>query len=74
MNISNRLERCQCLFRNCQGKKHMIFTTRRLQDNCEEQNVELHFVDFTKACKTFSHDGLKNNSNIRLYSHGTTLS
>ena len=52
----------------------MIFTTRRLQDNCEEQNMELHFVDLTKACKTFSHDGLKNNSNIRLYSHGTTLS
>ena len=53
----------------------MLFTARRLQDNYEEQNVDLHiaFVDLTKACKTVSHDGLENNSKIRLYSHGTTI-
>ena len=54
----------------------MLFTARRLQDNYEEQNVDLQiaFVGLTKACKTVSYDGLENNSKIRLYSHGTTIS
>ena len=52
----------------------MLFTTRRLQDYCEEQNVDLHIAsnDLTKVCKTVSHDGLENNSKIRMYSHGAT--
>ena len=39
----------------------MLFTARQLQDNCEEQNVNLHiaFVDLTKACKLVCHDGLE---------------
>ena len=43
----------------------MIFATKRLQDNCEEQNVDLHipFVDLTKTCSTVSRDGLLENDN-----------
>ena len=39
----------------------MIFTARRLQNACEEQNVDLHipFVDLTKTCSTVSRDGLE---------------
>ena len=66
----------QRLFRKCRGTKHLIFTARRLQDNCEEQNFDLHiaFVYLTKACNTASHDGLEHDSKIRLYSHGTKIS
>ena len=37
----------------------MIFTARRLQDNCQEQIVDLHmaFVDLNRACATVSCDG-----------------
>ena len=37
-----------------------IFTSRQLQEKCQEQNVDLYmtFVDLTKAFDTVSRDGL----------------
>ena len=37
----------------------MIFTSRQLQEKCQEQNVELYmtFVDLTKTFDTVSRDG-----------------
>ena len=38
----------------------MIFTARKLQEKCQEQNVDIYltFVDLTKAFDTVSRDGL----------------
>ena len=38
----------------------MIFTARQLQEKCQEQNVDLNmtFVDLTKAFDTVSREGL----------------
>ena len=38
----------------------MIFTTRKLQKKCQEQNEDLYMtlVDLTKAFDTVSRDGL----------------
>ena len=50
----------QCVFRKDRGTIDMIFTTRQLQEKCQEQNVDLcmTFVDLTKDFDTVSHDGL----------------
>ena len=50
----------QCGFRKDRGTIDMIFTTRQLQEKCQEQNVDLYmtFVDLTKAFDTVSRDGL----------------
>ena len=41
------------------GTQYMIFTTRQLREKCQEQNVDLNmtFVDLTKAADTVSRDG-----------------
>ena len=41
----------------------MIFTSRQLQEKCQEQNVDLYmtFVDLSKAFDTVSRDGLWKN-------------
>ena len=41
----------QCGFRKDRGTIDMIFTSRQLQEKCQEQNVDLYmtFVDLTKA-------------------------
>ena len=50
----------QCGFRKDRGTTNMIFTTRQLQEKCQEQNVDLYmtFVELTKAFDTVSRDGL----------------
>ena len=50
----------QCGFRKDRGTIYMIFTARKLQEKCQEQNVDLYmaFVDLTKAFDTVSRDGL----------------
>ena len=54
------LPESQCGFRKDRGTIDMIFTIRKLQENCQEQNVDLYmtFVDLTKAFYTVSRDGL----------------
>ena len=54
------LKESQCGFRKDTGTIDMIFTARRLQEKCQEQNVDLYmtFVDLTKAFDTVSPDGL----------------
>ena len=53
----------QCGSRNDRGGTDMIFTTRQLQEQCQEQNVDLYmaFVDLTKAFDTVNRDGLWKN-------------
>ena len=36
----------------------MIFTARQLQEKCQEQNMDMTFVDLTKAFDTVSREGL----------------
>ena len=49
---------CQCGFRKDRGTIDMIFTTRKLQEKSQEQNVDLYttFVDLTKAFEIVSRD------------------
>ena len=53
---SGLLPEGQCGFRKDRGTIDMIFTTRQLQEKCQEQNVDLFmtFVDLTKAFDTVS--------------------
>ena len=48
----------QCGFRKDRGTIDMIFTTRKLQEKSQEQNVDLYttFVDLTNAFDTVSRD------------------
>ena len=48
----------KCGFRKDRGTIDMIFTTRKLQEKSQEQNVDLYttFVDLTKAFVTVSRD------------------
>ena len=57
---SELLPESQCGFRKDRGTIDMIFTTRQLQEKCQEQNMDLYmtFVDLTKAFDTVSHEGL----------------
>ena len=50
----------QCGFRKDRGTMDMIFTARRLQWKCQEQNMDLYMplVDLTKALDTVSRDWL----------------
>ena len=52
----------RCGFRKDRGTIDMIFTARKLQEKCQEQNVNLYmtFVDLTKSFDTVSRDGLWN--------------
>ena len=49
---------CQCGSRKDRGTIDMIFTTRKLQEKSQEQNVDLYttFVDLTKAFDIVSRD------------------
>ena len=48
----------QCGFRKDRVTIDMIFTTRKLQEKSQKQNVDLYttFVDLTKAFDTVSRD------------------
>ena len=54
------LQESQCGFRKERGTINMVFVARRLQEKCQEQNVDLRstYVDLTKAFDTVSRDGL----------------
>ena len=51
---SGLLPESQCGVRKNRGTIDMVFTTRQLQEKCQEQNVDLYmtFVDLTKAFDT----------------------
>ena len=57
---SGLLPESQCGFRKNRGTIDMIFTARRLQEKCQEQNVNIYMtcVDLTKAFDTVSREGL----------------
>ena len=57
---SGLLPENQCGFRKDRGTIDMIFTARKLQEKCQEQNMDLYmtFVDLTKASDTVSREGL----------------
>ena len=57
---SGLLPESQCGFKKDRGTIDMVFTTRQLQEKCQEQNVDLYmtFVDLTKAFDTVSREGL----------------
>ena len=54
------LPESQCGLRKDRGTIDMIFTARRLQEKCQEQNMALYmtFIDLTKAFETVSREGL----------------
>ena len=51
LDQKGRVPESQCGFRKDRGTINMIFTARKLQEKCQEQNVDLciTFVDLTKA-------------------------
>ena len=57
---SGLLPESQCGFRKERGTTDMVFAARKLQEKCQEQNVDLYttFVDLTKAFDTVSRNGL----------------
>ena len=57
---SGLLPESQCGFKKNGGTIDMIFTSRQLQDKCQEQNVDLYMtcVDLTKAFGTVSRERL----------------
>ena len=57
---SGLLPESQCGFRKDRGTIDMIFIAQKLQEKCQEQNVDLYmtFVDLTKAFDTVSCEGL----------------
>ena len=54
------LPESQCGFRKERGITDMLFTARKLQEKCQEQNVDLYstYVDLTKAFDIVSREGL----------------
>ena len=62
---SGLLPESQCGFRKDRGTIDMIFTARQLQEKCQEQNMDLDmiFVDLTKAVDTGSREALWKISN-----------
>ena len=54
------LPESQSGFRKDCGTIDMVFAARRLQEKCQEQNIDLYstFIDLTKAFDTVSREGL----------------